>query len=748
MTKTSPEQETKNNQDSADSAMEDTPETGFETLVRSDPENPDAEHALYLLIGGAHCANCIQKIESAVKKNPSVKTARLNFSTGRLTIEWNGDMTLANNFAADIRKLGYSVSPYQQNAAARAEEDENKFLLLCLGVAGFAMGNIMLLSVGLWVSNTQSMGFVTRELMHWVSALIAIPAILFSGRPFFRSAWKALKGRTTNMDVPISVALILTTAMSLFETIRGSEHAYFDSAVMLMFFLLIGRYLDFRARRTAKTAASDLMQTLSGFATVKDGDKTKRIAIRDVEENMEVIIAAGEKLPVDGIIINGSTTLDTSLITGETLPVEAGKGDKIFSGTLNLGEPVTIKVLSTAEDSLLSDIVRLIEKAEQGQARYVRLADKAAKLYTPLVHSLALLAFILWFGLWGASWQDSLTVAITVLIITCPCALGLAVPVVQVLAAGVLMKRNVLIKSGDALERLAAIDTAVFDKTGTLTTGHLTLSGDHNKADLQIAASLAAMSHHPLSKAVYNAYDGDLLTPEDITEHRGKGIEARINGKTVKLGSRHWCGDQNAAPSENIELWLRIENHDPVLFTFTDIIRTDTAATIAHLQKEHIDTVLLSGDRQTVADAVANATGIKSVYAEKKPDEKFAIMDDLHKQHRKAMMVGDGLNDAPVLSHAYVSMAPGTAVDMAQNAADIIFMGDKLAPVHETYMTARQTQTLVKQNFALAVLYNIIAVPAAFAGLITPMIAALAMSGSSIMVIANSFRLKIPRKEK
>ena len=710
----------------------------FSALTKTDEKGV---HHLSLRVGGVHCALCIQKIESRLQTHHDVRHARLNFSTGRLAIVWDGDIENADIMVDDIQALGYSVHPFDPGGEENAESRENRFLLLCLGVAGFAMGNIMLLSVGLWATDQETMGLATRGLLHWVSALIAIPAIIYAGRPFFRSALSALKNGHTNMDVPISLALVLATGMSVFETIHHGEHVYFDSAVMLMFFLLIGRYLDFRARRHARSAATDLMQTLSGFATVVEGSRTRPVLIRDLAEGMLVQVAAGDKIPIDGVIENGTTMIDTALITGETLPRQAGIGDTVHAGTINQSTPIIIKVSKAAEDSLLADIVRLMEQAEQAQANRVRLADKAARLYTPLVHSLAALAFILWFFILGAQWQDALLIAVTVLIITCPCALGLAVPVVQVLATGRLMKQGVLVKSGDALERLAQADTIIFDKTGTLTLGRPALQPGYDSDFLQLAASLASHSSHPLSKAIAHAYQGDLLPIEEVIEHPGAGLKGLYNGQKVRLGSAKWCGIDTQGDSLT-RIHLGLDGREVTHFDLDDELRTDAEKVLSALRGKGFHMMLLSGDRASVAETIGRKLGINTIHAEKTPVDKADIQAALRDQGHKVLMVGDGLNDAPALAAADVSMAPGTAVDMAQNTADIVFMGDHLSPVADTIAVARKTQSLVIGNFALAIAYNIIAIPLAFAGFVTPMIAALAMSGSSLLVIANSFRLK------
>lgn len=715
---------------------------GYESTVT---EDIDHVKNLNLLVEGVHCAGCIQKIESRIARESHVKFVRLNFSTRRLTIQWNGDNLDANGFVDDITRLGYKVEPYNPSRERQSAEEEGKFLLMCIGVAGFAMGNIMLLSVGLWTSDIATMGMDTRDFMHLVSGLIAVPAMLFAGRPFFRSAFTALSNGHTNMDVPITVGVFLTGGMSLFQAYHHAEHAYFDSGVMLLFFLLIGRYFDFRARTNARSTATDLLSTFSGFANVLENNSIKRILIRDVQEDMLVRVGMGDKFPVDGTVTDGYSEVDTSLVTGETLPRKAGVGDSVFAGTLNLSAPVTMRVAKAAENSLLADIVRLMEKAGQGQAHYVRLADRAAKLYTPIVHTLAALAFFAWWLGVGETWEVSLMIATTVLIITCPCAMGLAVPVVQVLATSRLMKHKILVKSGDALERLSSIDTLLLDKTGTLTLGVPTLTSSPSMESLQLAASLAHSSSHPLSKAIVAAFQGEIIPIETVQEFAGQGLEGLYNGQIVRLGSRAFCGDKNAPPTDGLEIWLSVENTPPTIFTFSDVLRRDAKETVQAFQKMGMRVIILSGDRENVVGSLAKELGISEYYAQLTPPQKYAKLEDIKQQGHKILMIGDGLNDAPVLAGATVSMAPGSAIDMAQNAADIVFMGDALNPAFVCYKTALLSQKLVRENFVLAILYNAIAIPLALLGLVTPMIAAIAMSGSSLVVIANSFRLRIAK---
>lgn len=700
-------------------------------------EEPNGTHSLNLLVDGMHCPSCVNIIESALKKQKAVQTARLNLSTKRLRIDWDGPTALGDTWVELINKMGYHAVPFDTLTAETAEKKEEKFLLRCLAVAGFASGNLMLFSVPLWSSDMVEMGEATRTFFHWVQAAIAIPTIAYAGIPFYRSAWSALRIFKTNMDVPISVAVILAALMSLFETITFGAHSYFDSAVMLLFFLLIGRYLEARARGHARSAAKDLLQMMTGFVTVLHENGSKEsVPVSNIQEGMTILVAAGEKIGADGKVISGASEVDTSLITGESIPQTVREGAAVFAGTINITQPLTMYVTKASESSLLSQIIKLMESAEQSQARYVTLADRISSWYTPIVHALAAATFIGWMIFGHAAWQMALLYAATVLIITCPCALGLAVPVVQVLASAKLMRKGILLKSGSALERLATITHAVFDKTGTLTLGKATLTSTHTPEQLQLAASLAVHSKHPLSRAIASAYQGKLL-PLAVHEVHGYGLEA----PGIRLGKRSWATDFADNNESVLELWLVEQGKRAVRFTFSDSLREDAAATIHTLQHAGILPILLSGDRPEITKDVACTLGIEAYRGGVSPVQKAAMLADLKSQGAKVLMVGDGLNDAPSLSSATISMSPSSAIDITQNAADIVFQGDKLQPVITAWRTAVFSQKLVKENFALAILYNIVAIPLAVAGQVTPLVAAIAMSSSSLLVIGNAMRL-------
>jgi len=712
---------------------------------------PDAGTArLNLMVENLHCAGCIRKIEGTLGAIPGVVSARVNMSTRRLVVDWREGAVAPRALMRTVRDLGYPVAPFNPLELHDAAAREGRRLLTALAVAGFAAGNVMLLSVSVWAGLDGGMGAGTRGLFHWISALVALPAIAYAGQPFFRSALNALRSRALNMDVPISLGVLLAAALSLHQTMLGGPHTYFDAALMLLFFLLIGRYLDHRVRAKARSVAEHLI-TLSAIAArvVSEDGSERLIPAAELEPGMIVALSAGERVPADGVIVEGRSELDTSLVTGETLPVPTGPGERAFTGTLNLAAPLRLRVTAVAEGTLLAEIVRLVEAAEQGRARYVRLADRVARLYAPLVHALAAATFLGWLLLAGAGWEASLTVAIAVLIITCPCALGLAVPVVQVVAAGVLLRRGVLVKSPDGLERLAEVDTVVFDKTGTLTLGRPELAaGDRSERDLTLAAALARHSNHPLSRALSRAGGtGGLPEISEISELPGRGLEGRLNGRRIRLGSRRWCGPNDAQTdgAPEMELWLAVEGAEPRRFAFADALRPDARATVESLRAQGLAIELLSGDRDAVVRAVAEELGIADWRAGCLPAEKTARLEALAAQGRKVLMVGDGLNDAPSLAAGFASISPASAADISQTAADLIFQGAHLAPVATALEVARRARRLVVQNFALAVLYNMVAIPIAVVGLVTPLIAAVAMSSSSILVTLNALRLRLAR---
>jgi Cu2+-exporting ATPase len=691
-------------------------------------------------VEGLRCASCIAKLETGLAGTAGVASARVNFTTRRVTVEHDAGIDDAD-LCATMRGLGFEAHPFALDAPSAAK-GESKALMLALAVAGFAAMNVMLLSVSVW-SGAEG---ATRELFHWLSALIAIPAIAYSGRTFFRSAWGALRQGRTNMDVPISIGVVLTTLMSLYETATGGAHAYFDGAIMLIFFLLAGRFLDSVMRARAQDGVAALLRHVPDCVTLVMPDgSTRAVAAAEVEPGMRILVAAGERIGVDGLIEQGASDVDRSLVTGESAPEAVAAGGTVLAGTVNLTAPLTVRATAAGPDTVIADIARLMETAGQSKSRYVRIADRASRLYAPAVHSLAALSFLGWYAA-GAGLHQSVMIAVAVLIITCPCALGLAVPISQVVAAGALMRAGVLIKDGSALERLAEADKALLDKTGTVTLGSLTsvsgLPDDPGFASALLA--LAGASRHPLSVAIARRLQGDGLTAaavSDLAEFPGLGVEGRWAGREIRLGRDDWARQGESSAGDSVGCTFAVEGGPDFRISFVDGLRPDAPAAVARLREQGLDPMLVSGDSYEVVRQVSRALGIFGA-ARVSPAGKHATIERLQAAGHRVLMLGDGLNDGPALKAAYVSMAPATASDVGQLAADLVFFGDKLTPVPVAISAARRTMAVVRQNFVIAIGYNVFAVPLAIAGLVTPLIAALAMSGSSLIVVANALRLR------
>jgi Cu2+-exporting ATPase len=702
---------------------------------------------LQLHVDGLVCGACVWLAETALAREPAVEQARVNFSTRRMTLAWRGPVRLGQDLAQRLAALGFRVAPFDAAAPADAQARQEAELLRGMAIAGFAAANVMLFSVSVWSGHAGSMGPATRDLLHWASALVALPAIAVAGLPFFRSALTALAGRRTNMDVPISIGVLLAAAMSLFETASGRQHAFFDSAVTLLFFLLIGRYLDVRARGRARQAAQHVVALAARAVRVlsPDGGVVTR-APRQVAAGDLVLVASGERIPVDGEVERGAGLVDQSLVTGEATPVAAPPGSAVFAGTINLGAAIEVRVRAAGADTLLAEIARLMEAAERGQGRIVALADRVARLYAPVVHLAAAATFLGWWLVFATPAHSALLYAAAVLIITCPCALALAVPVVQVVASGRLMRRGILMKSATALERLAAIDTVALDKTGTLTLGRPTLAGAVDGSAGRAAAGMAMASRHPLARALARAFpDGPRIA--NVVEDPGSGLRAAMPDGEWRLGSREFCGADAVAASGSPqdgagpELWFRRPGAPPVRFAFADAPRTDAAEAIAALRARGLDVMILSGDRPAAVAAVAATLGVAMAEGGLKPGDKLERLQALARDGRRVAMIGDGVNDAPALAAAHVSLSPGDGADIARVAADFVFQGERLGAIVEAIDLARGAQRVARENLALALGYNALAVPLAVCGFVTPLVAAIAMSSSSLLVIANALRL-------
>jgi len=689
-----------------------------------------------LAVEGVHCGACINRIESAMKKLPGVTEARLNFTNRRLHVAWIDNKLKPADILSTLERIGYRGHPFVPLRAEEEEAAEARRLTRYLAVAGFAAMNVMLLSVSVWSGS--DMTAETRDFFHWASALIALPAAAYAGQPFFKSAWRALRARSLNMDVPITVGVTLALAMSLWETANHAHSAYFDSAIMLLFFLLVGRALEHAARRKTRAVAGNLAALKADTAHRFAGDELMSVPVSALVAGDRLLVKPGERVPADGIVIGGASELDESVITGETARRAVASGAQVYAGSMNYSGALTLRVTAAGQGALIDEIERLLDKAAGAKSRALRLADRASRIYAPLVHLTAALTAAGWL-IAGAGVHDAVVTAIAVLIITCPCALALAIPAVQVVASGALFRAGVILNAGDAVERLAEADTVIFDKTGTLTLPEPRVVNAVDPDLLQMAARLALSSRHPLAVAL--AREAASRKPfEGAVEEPGQGVRAAIAGVDARLGSARFCGLAQA-PSEagNSHIYFRYGTQAAGI-AITQKLRPDAAAVVDALRARGLDLRILSGDRAEAVAPVAGALGITQWQAGMKPADKIALIEDLKRQGRRVLMVGDGLNDAPSLAAAHVSLSPISAADLTQAQADAVFLGERLGPVRDALAIARRARRLMTENLWFAGVYNTIAVPVAIAGLVTPLIAALAMSASSITVTLNALR--------
>ncbi|MES5487845.1 heavy metal translocating P-type ATPase [Bradyrhizobium sp. INPA03-11B] len=703
---------------------------------------------LDLAVEGINCAGCMAKIERNLSTIPDVTLARVNLTDSRLALEWKAGTLDPALFVSRLAELGYKAYPFARDDAETLEAQRAQGLLRRLGVAAFAAMNVMMLSIPVWSGNASDMLPEQRDFFHWLSALIVLPAAAYSAQPFFLSAQSALRARGVNMDVPISIGIVLALATSVIETLNHAEHAYFDAAIMLIAFLLAGRYLDQNMRRRTRAFAGNLAalkaETATKFISPIEIRTVPAAAIRPGDI---VLLRPGERCAVDGNVVEGRSEIDQSLITGETLPAMVTPGSAVFAGTLVRSGTLRVRASTAPGGTLLDEISRLLDHALQARSRYLRLAERASRLYAPVVHATAFLTMLGWLA-YGASFHDSIVTAIAVLIITCPCALGLAIPAVQTVASGALFGSGVLLNAGDAIERIAEIDRVIFDKTGTLTLPELDVANLAEIPDdvVRLAGRLALSSRHPVAAAV--ARKAGINSPlPDIQEEPGQGVHGLHEGRPIRLGRASFCDVDDLAneilcrdPEASVVAFRHGETR--YAFAVRQRLRPDAADIVAGLGRMGIAVEIVSGDHEPAVRLAAEQLRVRDWRAGVSPVDKIARIEELARQGCKVLMVGDGLNDAPALAAAHASMSPVTATHMSQAVADAVFLGERLAPVLAAVKVSRKARRLMRQNLWLAVVYNVLAVPIAIAGLVTPLIAAAAMSGSSVIVMLNALRAR------
>ncbi|EBA03105.1 copper-translocating P-type ATPase [Rhodobacterales bacterium HTCC2150] len=688
---------------------------------------------ILLSLPNIHCAGCIGKIERALNAVPGVLDARVNLSRKRATISASAKVS-AEDLICVLDGIGHEAQNLNMQMLAGSETDETgRKLLLRLVVAGFAMMNIMLFSVAIWSGASHA----TQNMFHWISGGIAVPALIYAAQHFFVSAWGALRRGQLNMDVPISLAIILAAGLSIFETTQGGHRVYFDAALSLSFFLLIGRYLDHRTKIKARSAAQELTALESVSAIRLSDGKRETVEVEDLAVDDIIEVLPGMRVPADGQIIKGHSQMDRALLTGESLPVAVSVGDKLAAGEVNLKGLLTLSVQAIGRDSALQRMAALVEMAEGTRNTYTALSDRAAQIYAPLVHVLALVTFIGWMVVSG-EFSLSLNIAISVLIITCPCALGLAVPAVMTAATGRLFKQGFLVKNGTALERMAEIDTVIFDKTGTLTNGHAQIDLNAFREDaISVMAALVNASSHPVSCAIAASIPSGVKPAQvtDIQEVSGKGMTGKWKGVDVKLGQGAWLNAEHSPA-------LKIGQDLPRVIAFKETLRDGAQSAVKALLEQGKSVQIFSGDNNQAVRNIAYQLGGVPAIAEMSPTDKFDAISALSENGARVLMVGDGLNDTAALAVAHASISPASALDAARTASDIVLLNPSLENLPSVLTVSISAKRRVLENFTIAAIYNLIAVPIAILGFATPLSAAIAMSASSITVLLNALRVR------
>lgn len=695
-----------------------------------------------LHVPGMRCAGCISGVERRILVLPGVVRARANLTRKQIRIEANPSVS-EQQLVAALAEGGFDAHAIDADHLPDTDGREIRSMLMRLAVAGFGMMNVMLLSVSVW-SGAEA---ATGRLLNLIAALITVPVIAYAARPFFASAVGALRARRLNMDVPIALAIALSVLNSLHTTMTGRGHTYFDAALALTFFLLGGRYLDLLVRRKAQSAAANLARIRPKEARRIEEGRTVTINASMLQSGDLIEIRSGDIIPADGLVETGQSDADRSMLTGEALPVRLMPGAMACAGDVNMGGLLQLRVTAPPGEATLDRFIDLTSVAEQGGNRYKALADRAAALYAPLVHLTALTAFGFWL-VEGSGMQFAIDTAIAVLIITCPCALGLAVPAVISMANTKLFSAGILFKDSTALERLALVDTLLFDKTGTLTTGHFDLADLPDIADDQLAVlrALADASHHPYAAAISKALAKRPLSGvevRDITESPGKGISGTVAGDIARLGAPDWVGFERQMPEGCCGLGFVIGDQKGWFLPLAEQIRPGVRQMLARLDEAGYQRVMLTGDRVELAGRLAAELGFATWRGGLSPAQKLDEITALQAAGAKVVMIGDGINDIGAMAQAGLSIAPASARDATRLTASVVLLGDRIDRLPGLLAIARQARLRILQNFGMAAAYNLVAVPVAFAGLATPLIAALAMSASSLSVSLNALRLRV-----
>ncbi|MFC4260369.1 heavy metal translocating P-type ATPase [Marinobacter lacisalsi] len=700
-----------------------------------------------LLIGGITCAACIWLLENHLARYPGVESFAINHTTQRARLVWSPDKNRLSDLLIAIHELGYTASPYQADEAEMTLKAENRSAIVRLLVAGIGTMQSMMLAVPLYFEMISEVTPEFIELFRWFSLLVATPVVAYSARPFFTNAIRDLRARHFTMDVPVATAIGLAYVASAWVTLFGGEEVYFESVCMFTFFLSLGRYIETRARYRAGLTGKALGNYQPRIATLIQGQETRVIPAHQLKAGDRIRVKPGETLAVDGTIVQGRSTLNEAALTGEYLPESHEPGDEIFAGSINGESPLEVEVSRTGNRTRLSGILRILDRVQSEKPRVALMADRIAGVF---VSRVLIIAPLVWVGWWLAGADNAFDITLSVLVVTCPCALSLATPTALTSATLTLRKLGFLPTRGHTLETLGEIDTVVFDKTGTLTEGRLHLLETQpygnltEQQALAVAAGLEHHSEHPISQVFA---DRASETVTNVRNHLGEGLSGVWQGQPVAIGHRDFIADQTGIrppelqESHGIDLWLAVDGRVEACFLIDDRIRAEAGDAIRTLQSRNIETVMLSGDRSGHVDRVARELGIDKAVGGASPEDKLAHLQAMAADNRKIMMVGDGLNDLPSMAGAAVSVAMGSATDLTQLRADAILLSGNLSLLVKAIDASRATRRIIRQNMMWALGYNLLALPLAAAGLVPPWLAAIGMSASSLVVVLNALRL-------
>lgn len=713
-------------------------------------QGPGGLEQLEFFAEGMHCANCARSIRSQVGALPGVQRVDVNLTTARVSVAWDPQRSRLGTLLDTVEGLGFHAVPLNGAAGSDAQRAERRRMQKRIGLAALAAMQMSMYTVGLYAGAWSGIDPWIEQLLRVTAMLIAVPVLLYSGAPFLTGAWHDLRRRSLGMDVPVAAALLLAFVASVINTFRGSGAIYFDSVAMFICFLLVGRYIEMNVRRTSLDAGEALVRSLPATVTrLKPDGTSERIGLQQVAEGDRLVVPMGAVIPVDGILESAGTLVDESLISGESVPVARTAGAALPGGAINAGAACTVRASRDVRHSTLASMAALIERSQAERPPQARAADRAAAQFVFWIVLLAAAVAAFWF------WFDrarAFEATLAVLVVTCPCALSLATPVAIAAATTRLARRGMLITRADALERLAAVDTVVLDKSGTLTSSAMQLAEVRclgtlaREAVLSLAASLEQQSTHPLA-AAFTAATAERVAVGAVRERAGQGLEGRVDGQPWRIGRREYVAElapEQAAPAaadgSDDFIWMGSAAGFCAAFAVTDTLRPDAAAAIAALRDLGLTVRIASGDRHATVARVASELGIAAAAGRMDPEAKLELIHDLQARGHRILMVGDGINDGPVLASAHVSCAMGGGAALAHAAADLLLMNESLLSVAAAVQTARGTMRLMRANLRWALGYNLCAVPLAAAGLVSPWLAALGMSGSSLYVVERARR--------